>query len=184
MNNGIGLPTPRGSGTSGYVVKNLSHINASTLKKRNNQGWNKKSSQADKNVNSSKIRTINQDILKHNQKRKIEIQVLEYQSKLEEENEISKLLPEEEILQKVEDYRLELLLCYEKHVIESEKRMEKEADIKEQENSRFKKALGISSPKRNESLNDTPKRFKNQESNDPEYKNTSDSSLSSLSDSD
>lgn len=183
MNNGIGLPTPRGSGTSGYVVRNLSHINASTLEKRNSQGWNKKSFQADKNVHSPKIRTINQDILKHNQKRKVEIQVLEYQSKLEDENEISKLFSEEEILQKVEDYRLELLLCYERHVIESEKRMEREADIKEQENARLKKALGISSPKRKESFNNSPKRSKNQKSSDSEHKNSSDSSLSSLSDS-
>lgn len=34
MYNGIGLQTPRGSGTSGYVQKNLSFVKPNPLKQR------------------------------------------------------------------------------------------------------------------------------------------------------
>ncbi|EMR10644.1 hypothetical protein PNEG_01344 [Pneumocystis murina B123] len=91
--NGIGLPTPRGSGTNGYIVRNLSHIKHPretikpyTLKKSNTK-------KADK------------EILEHDRKRKVEVKVLNYRDSLEENGELN----EEEIEEKVKEYREKLL---------------------------------------------------------------------------
>lgn len=77
MSSNVGLSTPRGSGTSGYVQRNLS-----ALKPRQTQGapyskdpdqWQHKQRQPDK------------EILEHKRKREVELKVFELRDKLEEE---------------------------------------------------------------------------------------------------
>ncbi|KAL1980873.1 hypothetical protein VTN96DRAFT_3369 [Rasamsonia emersonii] len=87
MSSNVGLPTPRGSGTSGYVQRNLSF-----LKPRNagygapyppvsvNGGDSKKGE-------SFKQRKPDKQILEHDRRRAIEVKVLEERERLEEENE-------------------------------------------------------------------------------------------------
>lgn len=76
MSSNVGLSTPRGSGTSGYVQRNLSH-----LKVRDNiQPYPK-----DKEPIKHRQRQPDQDILEHNRKREIEVKVFELRDKLEEE---------------------------------------------------------------------------------------------------
>ncbi|KTW25653.1 hypothetical protein T552_03513 [Pneumocystis carinii B80] len=91
--NGIGLPTPRGSGTNGYIVRNLSHIRHP--REAINPYPSKKST----------VRKADKEILEHDRKRKLEIKVLSYRDSLEENRE----LDEEEIEKKVNEYREKLL---------------------------------------------------------------------------
>ena len=72
MYNGVGLLTPRGSGTSGHVQSNAFNLRQapSTLL----------------NVGDGKgptVRRANEDILEHNRKREIEVKLLELEEELE-----------------------------------------------------------------------------------------------------
>lgn len=75
MYNGIGLPTPRGSGTSGYVQKNLAHVG----KKRQNKS--QIVSQPDPNFEKPK----NPALVLHEKKRQIESKCLRLRKELEDE---------------------------------------------------------------------------------------------------
>jgi cwf21. len=80
MYNGVGLPTPRGSGTSGYVQKNLAYVNKTTSKmqfQRELEAINANPPKPPKQRNKA--------ILEHDQKRQIEIQLMVFKEKLEEE---------------------------------------------------------------------------------------------------
>ena len=76
MSSNVGLSTPRGSGTSGYVQRNLSN-----LKPRDNQ------QPYPKDVDSLKHRQRQPDkeILEHDRKREIEVKVFELRDKVEDE---------------------------------------------------------------------------------------------------
>lgn len=75
MYNGIGLPTPRGSGTNGYVSKNLAHVN--------------KGRQFKHNIVSKPDPTINEppnlELVLHKKKREIEAKCLKLREELEDE---------------------------------------------------------------------------------------------------
>lgn len=90
MYNGIGLPTPRGSGTNGYVQKNLAHVQKGRLSKPNLVA--KPESQY------SKPPSI--EVLTHQKKREIESKCLQLRKELEEEG-----WREKDIEDEVNDYR-------------------------------------------------------------------------------
>ncbi|KAK0932918.1 RNA-splicing factor [Friedmanniomyces endolithicus] len=76
MSSNVGLTTPRGSGTSGYVQRNLSH-----LKPRDNpQPYPR-----DFDTFKHRQRQPDKDILEHDRKREIEVKVFELRDKLEDE---------------------------------------------------------------------------------------------------
>jgi len=78
MSSNVGLTTPRGSGTSGYVQRNLSH-----LKPRDNGAgapYNK-----DFDLLQHRQRQPDKEILEHDRKRQIEVKVFELRDKLEDE---------------------------------------------------------------------------------------------------
>ncbi|KNE60321.1 hypothetical protein AMAG_05718, partial [Allomyces macrogynus ATCC 38327] len=78
MYNGIGLTTPRGSGTNGYVTRNLSSLRARDPR-MGDRG-------ADLNNDQFlKPRQPNKEILLHEQKRQVEVKCLELRLKLEDE---------------------------------------------------------------------------------------------------
>lgn len=76
MSDNVGLSTPRGSGTSGYVTRNLAQMRP-----------------RDRDLNSSKDpdsfrhtqRQPDKGILEHDRKREIEVKVFELRDELEEE---------------------------------------------------------------------------------------------------
>lgn len=77
MSSNVGLSTPRGSGTSGYVQRNSAH-----LKPRDQvQPY------PSKDIDNIKHRQRQPDseILEHDRKRQIEVKVFELRDKLEEE---------------------------------------------------------------------------------------------------
>lgn len=114
MSSNVGLSTPRGSGTSGYVQRNSAFL------KPRNAGYGapyppvSSSLADDKGLSSFRQRKPDQQILDHDRKRAIELQVLEERERLEEENEELEKdkktpLMEEEIDEKCDALRTKLL---------------------------------------------------------------------------
>ncbi|KAI9428684.1 hypothetical protein H4582DRAFT_1761514, partial [Lactarius indigo] len=85
MYNGIGLTTPRGSGTNGYVVRNLSAVRSRDTPNDRANAWD---------AAPPKHREPDKEILEHERKRKVEVKCLELQLELEdkdfEEDEIER----------------------------------------------------------------------------------------------
>lgn len=99
MYNGIGLQTPRGSGTNGHVQRNLSFVR---LGKKDNTTYK---TEADlKRMDALNNRPPNLEILEHERKRKIEIKCIEFQEILEDQD-----YTPEEIEAKVQSYREKLM---------------------------------------------------------------------------
>jgi len=82
MSSNVGLTTPRGSGTSGYVQRNLAHLKPRDQVKPYNadDSFRHRQRQPDK------------EILEHDRKRDIEVKVFELRDKLEDE-EYAPFLP-------------------------------------------------------------------------------------------
>jgi len=91
--NGVGLQTPRGSGTNGYVQRNLAAV--PTYRKQVLDDF-KKPPTAPKKPNL--------EIIEHERKRQVEVQLLLYEEKL-----ANMKYSEEEIARKVEEVREELM---------------------------------------------------------------------------
>lgn len=83
MSSNVGLSTPRGSGTSGYVQKNRS-----LLKPRDKTAPYPKDWEQQKH----RQRQPDQEILEHESRREIEVKVFELRDKLEEEGYVLRLL--------------------------------------------------------------------------------------------
>lgn len=94
MYNGIGLQTARGSGTNGYVQRNLSAV---VSKKRKIEYLTEKDRLTDKPFIN---KPLNNDIAEHQRKRQIENKCLEYEERLKERG-----LKPDEIEIRVKNYR-------------------------------------------------------------------------------
>ena len=94
MYNGIGLQTARGSGTNGYVQKNMSFVNHKP--KTDYKSFDE--------MKPAVHKKPNKEILEHEAKRRVEVKLLEYRDKLEDLG-----LKESEIEEKVESHRARLL---------------------------------------------------------------------------
>ncbi|KAH9376469.1 hypothetical protein HPB48_006554 [Haemaphysalis longicornis] len=79
MYNGIGLQTARGSGTNGYVQRNLSAV------QRSREKVNYKTEEDIQRLDALLIRKANPEILNHERKRQLEIKCLELQETMEEQ---------------------------------------------------------------------------------------------------
>ncbi|KIP09177.1 hypothetical protein PHLGIDRAFT_126482 [Phlebiopsis gigantea 11061_1 CR5-6] len=95
MYNGIGLTTPRGSGTNGYVIRNLSVLRTHQTAAERAAAWD---------VAPPKHREPDAEILEHERKRKVEVKCLELQLELEDKG-----LDEDKIEQEVDALRQKLL---------------------------------------------------------------------------
>ena len=78
MYNGIGLTTARGSGTNGYVQRNLAHVH--TTKERVKY----KTEEEIQRLDQLSQRKPNAEILAHERKRKLELKCLEFRDDLEQ----------------------------------------------------------------------------------------------------
>ncbi|KAL1132813.1 hypothetical protein AAG570_010765 [Ranatra chinensis] len=99
MYNGIGLPTPRGSGTNGYVQRNW----ASVRKPKDSKANYKTEEDLDR-LEAQANRQPNSEILDHERKRKVEIKCIELEEILEGQG-----YSQEEIEAKVSAYRALLM---------------------------------------------------------------------------
>ncbi|KAL6853125.1 cwf21 domain-containing protein [Trichoderma novae-zelandiae] len=137
MSDNVGLSTPRGSGTSGYVQRNLAQVRprdyAAPYPK--DRDMRHRQRQPDK------------AILEHDRKREIEVKVFELRDQLEEEE-----VEEEEIDRRCDELRKKLLAeMNSKNKNNAPRRAFKEhqvhemADAKIKESERLRRALKISS---------------------------------------
>ena len=79
MYNGIGLSTVRGSGTNGYVTRNLSQV------RNHKDRVNYKSEEELKKLDAMINPTPNSELLEHERKRKVELKCIEMQELMEEQ---------------------------------------------------------------------------------------------------
>ena len=75
MSSNVGLSTPRGSGTSGYVQRNLAHLKPREQFKPYPTDGDLKHRQ----------RQPDREILEHDRKREVEVKVFELRDRLEDE---------------------------------------------------------------------------------------------------
>ncbi|KHO00734.1 pre-mRNA splicing factor CWC21 [Metarhizium album ARSEF 1941] len=138
MSENVGLSTPRGSGTSGYVQRNLAH-----LKPRDHGAPYPK----DLDSLRHKQRQPDKGILEHDRKRQIEVKVFDLRDRLEDEE-----IDEEVIDKRCDELREKLVAEMESGKRGSGPRREfkahqvhEMADAKIKESERLRKALKISS---------------------------------------
>jgi hypothetical protein len=153
MSANVGLSTPRGSGTSGYVQRNTA------LLKPRAAGVGVPYTLNDRD-RAPKQRKPDQDILLHDRMREIEVKVLELREKLEEDAEAAEEkgedpMGEEQIEEKCDELRKQLTERFEKDR-EREKnsggargkglktyQVHELAEAKERESERLRRALGL-----------------------------------------
>uniref|UniRef100_W8AP02 Serine/arginine repetitive matrix protein 2 n=2 Tax=Ceratitis capitata TaxID=7213 RepID=W8AP02_CERCA len=99
MYNGIGLTTPRGSGTNGHVQRNWAFVRPG---KKDNSNY--RSEEDIKKLDATLNRPPNKEILDHDRKRKIEVKCIEFEEILEKQGRTP-----EEIKTKVDSYRQKLM---------------------------------------------------------------------------
>lgn len=99
MYNGIGLASVRGSGTSGYVQKNMAHVSRQRTAQRKDFG---RMDQQPKQVHQ--LKKANTEIMDHNRKRAIEVKCMALQEQLEAMGR-----PDDEVEEKVGALRSGLL---------------------------------------------------------------------------
>ncbi|KAK0512805.1 hypothetical protein JMJ35_004822 [Cladonia borealis] len=135
MSSNVGLTTPRGSGTSGYVQRNLSH-----LKPRDNFAPYPK----DYDSLKHRQRKPDKDILNHDRLREIEVKVFDLRDKLEEEG-----ISEDEIELQTSTLRQKLTSSSSSPSTEEKKgqfkphEVHRLAEAKIVESEKLRKALGI-----------------------------------------
>ena len=154
MSSNVGLTTPRGSGTSGYVQRNLAHL------RPRDQG---KPYSTDLDSLKHRQRQPDKEILEHDRKREIEVKVFELRDLLEDEGYVPPMpiLPlqysnnllsvdEEEIEKKTDALRKKLAKESERSRGPSSNKglkmhqVHELAEAKIKQDDRFRSALGIS----------------------------------------
>ncbi|RKP06275.1 hypothetical protein THASP1DRAFT_2832, partial [Thamnocephalis sphaerospora] len=139
MYNGIGLTTPRGSGTNGYVVRNLSSI-----QQRRREPVKPFHELEEEHRERFRERKPNEEILLHERKREVELKCMTLQLTLEEDG-----VPEAEVEEKVGELRQRLLKDLDQVQLKNAKLLKEHEThqlqkAKEEENVRMQAALGVS----------------------------------------
>ncbi|KAL9105460.1 MAG: hypothetical protein Q9227_009369 [Pyrenula ochraceoflavens] len=137
MSSNVGLSTPRGSGTSGYVQRNLS-----ALKPRDQSYGQPYPDPKD----LPRQRKPDKDILEHDRQREIEVKVFDLRDRLEDEGE-----DEEKIDQRCEELRVKLSRELQGNEVHGKGKarnlkphqVHELAEAKIAESERLRKALGI-----------------------------------------
>eukprot|EP00434_Breviolum_minutum_P002596 symbB.v1.2.002293.t1/scaffold107.1/size327550/9 len=140
MYGGVGIMTPKGSGTNGYVQRNLSFLPRQRLDFKAQIGQSFKSMTGE---NAMKVRKANNELLIHEQKRKVENELLKLEDEL-----LSAGMPEAEVQAAVNRERKHMLKAVEDGALRYDSELEKasshqQALDKEKELLKFEKAVGI-----------------------------------------
>jgi len=144
MSSNVGLSTPRGSGTSGYVQRNLS------LLKPRDTGVGVPYS-LDSSARGPKARKPDQEILNHDRLREIEVKVLELREQLEDDE-----VDEDKIDEECDKLREQLTADMERNKDRNRSggkrtdgkglksyQVHELAEAKERESERLRRALGL-----------------------------------------
>ena len=152
MSSNVGLSTPRGSGTSGYVQRNLAHLRPRDQVKPYS---------TDLDSLKHRHRQPDKEILEHDRKRDVEVKVFELRDRLEDEGYVLPFRPnyflllmdirvdEEEIEIQTEALRKKLFKENERGTPRGKKGLKMHqvhelAEAKIKQDDRFRSALGIS----------------------------------------
>merc|ERR1712014_241541 len=135
MGNGIGLLTPKGSGTNGYVQRNLAHVKVTRI------DFNELNKQF--KAEPIKVKQANPELLLHEQKRKVEIDLIKLEDELREAG-----MSEKEIQESLTQERKQMMKAVEEGSLRYDTQLDKKdshqlAIEKEKELARFEKALQI-----------------------------------------
>ncbi|KAJ1980672.1 RNA-splicing factor [Dimargaris xerosporica] len=155
MYNGIGLSTPRGSGTNGYVVRNLGNLRPrrdpydTANQDQAKDGPKDPLASLGRERDFTGTKRPNAELLRHEQKRQIEVRCLALQDQLEDDERMTS----EQIVAKVQALRLKLLDELERQTtaaatdtnVKAIRPYETHAlsDAKHRDNARMRRALGI-----------------------------------------
>lgn len=121
--NGIGLQTPRGSGTSGYVQKSIAdRKNEGFRQKRDREAFEEERREV-KARHTEIRRNAGTEILDHNNKRWIEVQCMELRDKLEDRD-----VDDDEINKKVANLRQKLTKMQAKPAAGSIKKLDRDGE--------------------------------------------------------
>lgn len=101
MSDNVGLSTPRGSGTSGYVQRNLAHIRP----RDSGAPYPPRDSSSSFDSPKHKPRQPDKGILEHDRKRAVEVKVLELRDELEDAGDLG----DDEIDERCDALRKKLL---------------------------------------------------------------------------
>ncbi|OMJ10968.1 Serine/arginine repetitive matrix protein 2, partial [Smittium culicis] len=107
MYNGIGMSTSRGSGTNGYVVKNLSVLRPKRARLDDGRGEDRDESEEFKEKKMQAREKMESEILEHEYKRKIELECIKLQDELEDKG-----MEEDLVEEAVDKLRNDLLERY------------------------------------------------------------------------
>jgi len=134
MHNGIGLATPRGTATNGFVQRNLAY---------RRDRVNKRVTGYEEELEAPKVRKPNKEILEHQRKRNIELKLLEWA----EETKVYDNHTEDEAEQLMADKRKELTELQEQGKLimanDQAKETHQRSAAKEKELERFRQAMKI-----------------------------------------
>ncbi|XP_058810742.1 uncharacterized protein LOC131675683 [Phymastichus coffea] len=128
MYDGVGLTTPRGSGTSGHVQRNFAAVS-------------KREKQKNKSLSESIIKQPNKEILEHERKRQIEVECMELSDKLEIDG-----CTQEQIDTEVDAYRKMRLEDYENGELDDSRigNSHQRAEAQHKRNARLEEIFGVS----------------------------------------
>ncbi|KAH9502858.1 Serine/arginine repetitive matrix protein 2 [Bulinus truncatus] len=142
MYNGIGLQTPRGSGTNGYVQRNLAFV------KPKKDKIDYKSEEELNKLDQSLNKQPNKEILDHERKRKVELKCMEMQELMEEQG-----YSEKEVRDKVNMFRKMLMakegvsetttVDRDEHGRPIARETHQLAEANQEKNARLKEAFGL-----------------------------------------
>ncbi|XP_034108356.1 serine/arginine repetitive matrix protein 2 isoform X3 [Drosophila albomicans] len=139
MYNGIGLTTPRGSGTNGHVQRNWAFVRPGKKDKEY------RSEDDAKKLDAQLNRPPNKEILDHDRKRKIEVKCIEYEEILEKQGRTP-----EEIKTQVDSYRQKLMGQGKTDLAKDEfgrvavRETHQIAEAQQQKNAKLREAFNIS----------------------------------------
>lgn len=142
MYNGIGLQTPRGSGTNGFVQRNLAFVKA----KKDKVDY--KTEEEINKLDQSLNKQPNKEILDHERKRKVELKCMEMQELMEEQG-----YSEKEVRDKVNMFRKMLMakegvsestaVDRDEHGRPIARETHQLAEANQEKNARLKEAFGL-----------------------------------------
>ncbi|XP_033149689.1 serine/arginine repetitive matrix protein 2 isoform X8 [Drosophila busckii] len=139
MYNGIGLTTPRGSGTNGHVQRNWAFVRPGKKDK------DYRAEDDTKKLDAQLNRPPNKEILDHDRKRKIEVKCIEFEEILEKQGRTP-----EEIKAQVDSYRQKLMGQGKTDVAKDEfgrvaaRDTHQKAEAQLQKNAKLREAFNIS----------------------------------------
>ncbi|XP_030242350.1 serine/arginine repetitive matrix protein 2 isoform X9 [Drosophila navojoa] len=139
MYNGIGLTTPRGSGTNGHVQRNWAFVRPGKKDK------DYRAEDDTKKLDAQLNRPPNKEILDHDRKRKIEVKCIEFEEILEKQGRTP-----EEIKSQVDSYRQKLMGQGKTDIAKDEfgrvavRETHQIAEAQQQKNAKLREAFNIS----------------------------------------